>query len=146
MSACTWIAGRQGYRAARPRVSDGVGQVRTPLRFRPAARPGPQHGGVHAGPTLPGPRQFMIVWRGADQPYSRCALPQVCVLPDSRGVTKVPLPWTVTMTPRSRSSAIACRTVVYATPYSSAKLRSLGSFVVISPSVIRRWTSSATWT
>ena len=32
------------------------------------------------------------------------------------------------MIPRSRSSAIACRTVVYATPYSSAKLRSLGSF------------------
>ena len=50
------------------------------------------------------------------------------------------------MIPRSRSTAIAWRTVVYATPYSSAKARSLGSFAVISPSAIRRWISSATWT
>jgi hypothetical protein len=39
------------------------------------------------------------------------------------------------MIPRSRSTAIACRTVVYATPYSSAKLRSLGSVAVISPAM-----------
>jgi hypothetical protein len=67
-------------------------------------------------------------------------------LPGLGGVTKVPLPCEVRMIPRSRSTAIAWRTVVYATPYSSAKARSLGSFAVISPSAIRRWISSATWT
>jgi len=73
----------------------------------------------------------------------------VGVLQDSPDVgelvnDRLPPPCTVTMIPRSRSIAIACRTVVYATSYSLAKLRSLGCFSAISPSMIRRWISFAT--
>ena len=49
---------------------------------------------------------------GARGERQRPGAPQVCVRPGLRGVTKVPLPCTVTMIPRSRSTAIACRTVV----------------------------------
>jgi Reverse transcriptase (RNA-dependent DNA polymerase)/Type II intron maturase len=54
------------------------------------------------------------------------------------GLTNVPRPCRVMMTPRSRKISIARRTVVYATPYSSASARSAGSFSVISPLSIRR--------
>ena len=49
---------------------------------------------------------------GARAERQRPEAAQVYVLPGPRGATKVPLPCTVMMIPRSRSTAIACRTVV----------------------------------
>jgi hypothetical protein len=43
------------------------------------------------------------------------------------GATKVPRPWRVMIRPRSRRTCMACLTVWYATPYSSARARSAGS-------------------